>query len=58
LARREDRLQALIESLPNTKISYAVANVTNKDDVQAVVDLVMEKYGRVDVLYNNAGRSD
>ncbi|WP_261380773.1 SDR family NAD(P)-dependent oxidoreductase [Neobacillus bataviensis] len=51
-------MQALIESLPNTKISYTVANVTNKDDVQAVVDLVMEKYGRVDVLYNNAGRSD
>jgi NADP-dependent 3-hydroxy acid dehydrogenase YdfG len=54
-ARREDRLKALVESLPNTEISYAVADVTNKDEVQAVVDLAIEKYGRVDVLHNNAG---
>jgi NADP-dependent 3-hydroxy acid dehydrogenase YdfG len=54
-ARRDDRLKALVESLPNDEISYAVADVTNKEEVQAVVDLAMEKYGRVDVLYNNAG---
>lgn len=53
-ARREDRLKALVESLPNADISYAVADVTNKDDVQAVIDLAVEKYGRVDVLFNNA----
>jgi len=54
-ARRVDRLKALVESLPNADISYVVADVTNKDDVQAVVDLAVKKYGRVDVLYNNAG---
>lgn len=54
-ARREDRLKALVESLPNAEISYSVADVINKEDVQAVVDLAFEKYGRVDVLYNNAG---
>lgn len=54
-ARREDRLKALVESLSNAEISYAVADVTNKEEVQAVVDLAVEKYGRVDVLYNNAG---
>ncbi|KYG26116.1 SDR family oxidoreductase [Priestia endophytica] len=53
-ARREDRLKALVESLPNADISYAVVDVTNKDDVQAVIDLAVEKYGRVDVLFNNA----
>jgi NADP-dependent 3-hydroxy acid dehydrogenase YdfG len=53
-ARREDRLKALVESLPNAEISYAVADVTNKEEVQAVVDLAFEKYGRVDILYNNA----
>lgn len=54
-ARREERLKALVESLPNAEISYAVADVTNKDEVQAVIDLAVEKYGRVDVLFNNAG---
>jgi NADP-dependent 3-hydroxy acid dehydrogenase YdfG len=54
-ARRDDRLKALVESLPNDEISYAVGDVTNKEEVQAVVDLAMEKYCRVDVLYNNAG---
>lgn len=53
--RREDRLKALVESLPNAEISYAVADVRNKEEVQAVIDLVIEKYGRIDVLYNNAG---
>jgi NADP-dependent 3-hydroxy acid dehydrogenase YdfG len=48
-------LKALIKSLPNVEISYAVADVTNKDEVQAVIDLAFEKYGRVDVLFNNAG---
>ncbi|MFC0475505.1 SDR family oxidoreductase [Robertmurraya beringensis] len=54
-ARREDRLKALIESLPNTDISFMVADVTNKDEVEAVVDLAIEKHGRVDVLFNNTG---
>ncbi|MCM3601697.1 SDR family oxidoreductase [Robertmurraya korlensis] len=54
-ARREDRLKALVESLPNTDISFMVADVTNNDEVQAVIDLALEKHGRVDVLFNNAG---
>ncbi|MEK4510907.1 SDR family oxidoreductase [Paenibacillus sp. FSL K6-2524] len=54
-ARREDRLQALAQSLPNAEISYLVADVSNKEEVQSVIDLAIEKYGRVDVLFNNAG---
>ncbi|MEH7314024.1 SDR family oxidoreductase [Priestia megaterium] len=54
-ARREDRLKTLVDSLPNAEISHAVADVTNKEEVQAVVDLAIKKYGRVDVFYNNAG---
>lgn len=54
-ARREDRLMALVESLPNADISYVVADVTNKEEIQAVIDFAVEKNGRVDVLFNNAG---
>ncbi|MFA9458306.1 SDR family oxidoreductase [Halalkalibacter sp. AB-rgal2] len=54
-ARRENRLKSLVESLPNAEVSYVVADVTNKEEVQSVVDLAVKKYGRVDVLLNNAG---
>lgn len=54
-ARREERLKALVESLPSNEILYKVADVTNRDEVKGVIDLAVKKYGRVDVLYNNAG---
>lgn len=54
-ARREYRLKAIVEAIPNAEISYAVADVTKEEEVQAVVDLAVEKHGRVDVLFNNAG---
>jgi NADP-dependent 3-hydroxy acid dehydrogenase YdfG len=55
IARREERLKTLVESLPNTEISYVVGDVTNKEEMQSAVDLAIGKYGRVDVLFNNAG---
>lgn len=54
-ARREERLKKLAESLPEAEIYYQKADVTNREEVQAVVDLAVEKFGRLDVIYNNAG---
>ncbi|MHC9533519.1 SDR family oxidoreductase [Dellaglioa sp. L3N] len=54
-ARREDRLKAIQEANKATEIVYQVADVTNFDDVQKVIDLAISTFGKIDVLYNNAG---
>jgi 3-oxoacyl-[acyl-carrier protein] reductase len=35
--------------------SFAVVNVVDRDAVQGWIDATMQKYGRIDVLINNAG---
>lgn len=34
---------------------YQTADVTNREQVQQVIDLAMTSFGRIDVLFNNAG---
>ena len=46
--------QALAEQLGNDASFYQV-NVTNRQEVQAWIDDVAARYGRIDVLINNAG---
>lgn len=53
-ARREDRLATLTATIGANAI-YQVTDVANFQDVKQLVDLAYEKYGKVDVLYNNAG---
>lgn len=54
-SRREEKLKALADTLMESNIAYKSADVTNFDEVNAVIDMAMELHGRVDVLYNNAG---
>ena len=54
-ARREDRLVKIKNSLPDAELVYKAADVSNYEDVKRVVDLAVETYGHVDVLFNNAG---
>jgi NADP-dependent 3-hydroxy acid dehydrogenase YdfG len=56
-ARRQDRIQALAKDLTGSG-SKAVAvtmDVTNRQQVQMLVDTAVESYGRIDVMINNAG---
>lgn len=54
-ARRKDRLDEIKDSLPEACISTIKADVTNFEDVQSVVDFANDKFGRIDVMFNNAG---
>ncbi|SDG31575.1 SDR family oxidoreductase [Phytopseudomonas seleniipraecipitans] len=56
-ARRVERLQQLVKEIQAAggKAIARRLDVTDAADVQAFVDAAMTKYGRVDVLLNNAG---
>lgn len=55
--RRENRLQEAVAELEKSGIeaSYKVADATSVEDTEALADFAWEKYGRVDVIVNNAG---
>ncbi|GLJ33467.1 hypothetical protein SUGI_0673240 [Cryptomeria japonica] len=47
----------LAESLSQWAI-YIHCDVSKEEDVKAAVDLAMKKHGRLDIMFNNAGRAD
>ncbi|SDF98579.1 NADP-dependent 3-hydroxy acid dehydrogenase YdfG [Lentzea fradiae] len=51
-ARREDRLAALAAEIG---AAHAPLDVTSRESFRSFVDAAVERYGRVDVLVNNAG---
>lgn len=54
-ARRMARLTDIQAANPNSDILAVAADVTKMADVQNVIDQTVAKFGRVDVLFNNAG---
>lgn len=53
-ARRADRLAALANTLPGDSACLAAA-IDDPATPQALLDLALQRFGRVDVLVNNAG---
>ncbi|SRR6266508_713690 len=55
-ARRRDRLERLAAELAGAEIAVHPLDVTDAGAVHAMVDKVAARWGRIDVLVNNAGR--
>jgi NADP-dependent 3-hydroxy acid dehydrogenase YdfG len=53
-ARREEQLKALAEELGNNAI-YVVTDVAKKEDLVNLIHKAIQTFGRIDVLWNNAG---
>ncbi|MEV6197265.1 glucose 1-dehydrogenase [Streptomyces sp. NPDC051920] len=57
VARREERLRALVGELEGAgaRAGWRVADVRCSGEVRSAVEFVVERYGRLDVAFNNAG---
>jgi NADP-dependent 3-hydroxy acid dehydrogenase YdfG len=56
-ARRSDRLEALASRIADAggEAAYACTDVKRREDLADLVKLACERYGKLDVLVNNAG---
>lgn len=56
IGRREDALQAAAQAI-GSNCHWQRADVSQRDQVNAAVNAIVAKFGRIDVLINNAGFS-
>lgn len=54
-ARREDRLKKIVRELHGLSVDYVTADVRKFEDVEKVVNFAKEKFGKIYVLFNDAG---
>ena len=56
-ARRIDRLEELQRELSNVEVLPVKTDVTSLDDCKNLIDKAIERFGKIDILINNAGIS-
>lgn len=56
-ARRLDRLQELQQKLNNVEVLPVKTDVAKEEDCKNLVEKAIEKFGKIDILINNAGIS-
>jgi NADP-dependent 3-hydroxy acid dehydrogenase YdfG len=55
-ARRHDKLEALAEEIGKDRVITASCDVTSMKEQQAMVEQALERFGRLDAVFANAGR--
>ncbi|XP_050243696.1 short chain aldehyde dehydrogenase 1-like [Quercus robur] len=56
IADVQDKLgHSVCEDIGSDSISYIHCDVTNESDVEKAVDMAITKYGKLDIMFNNAG---
>lgn len=56
-ARRTDLLEALKDEFPNTEVLITTTDVSLEDDCRNLMQQTIQRFGKIDVLINNAGIS-
>lgn len=51
---QQDKGEALAAELSNSAV-FAACNVTSEDDIANLVDTAVKHFGKLDIMYNNAG---
>ena len=55
VARTENDLEQVMQEMAGDRTAYAVADVTDRNEIQTAVEKAVEQFGGVDILVNNAG---
>jgi NAD(P)-dependent dehydrogenase (short-subunit alcohol dehydrogenase family) len=51
----ENNLKKAIADLGSDDVSYVVADVSNDDDTKKYIETAVNRYGKIDILFSNAG---
>lgn len=57
IERLEKSKEILRGEYPNSELEIFVADIIDKNDLQKIRDILLEKYGHIDVLINNAANN-
>jgi len=52
--RKLQKVQDEINQIGNGRVAYHRADITNIEDIQALVQFSRETFGRIDIMINNA----